>query len=399
MKKRVFIYFLLLLFGSYLFACTSFSCYSNEIWYGMNFDFPERELNFNIVTMNDTLDVFRMGFIEGEMLGFIYGYNENGVMSSSQLLYPEATNFPIPGEDEINIHEAWYYITHFYSNVELFEEYLTFGGVNGNGIRVFQAAPITLHNLNVDPAGNAFVLEPGSEENEITHIEDNILVMTNFRNYLFAGLPYTSVSGVGANRYIAAYENILNNFEDFSYAEAWQTLQVSMQSTGGYKTRCSTIFDPATNEIYVALDRDFNHIWRVRLDDGIIETYSGFSIYSSFSLDETGVSSYDLLDLVSSEENEIPANDIQLSNYPNPFNPTTSISFSVFDKNSKIDLSIFNVKGQKIKSLIKDNFPVGEHSIIWNGKDGEEKDVNSGIYFIRLLSGDYAQFKKTILLK
>lgn len=91
--------------------------------------------------------------------------------------------------------------------------------------------------------------------------------------------------------------------------------------------------------------------------------------------------------------------DNQLSNYPNPFNPSTTISFSIRE-NSKIILSIYNIKGQKIKTLIDDEIGKGNHSIIWNGVDEAGKPIGSGLYFYKLnVNGKTESVKKCLLVK
>ncbi len=90
--------------------------------------------------------------------------------------------------------------------------------------------------------------------------------------------------------------------------------------------------------------------------------------------------------------------DIQLSNYPNPFNPTTTIIFSIPEA-SKVDLSVYNIKGQKVKTLVNESIPAGEQSIIWNGRDSNGKRVGSGVYFYKMEAGDFQKVKKMILIK
>lgn len=90
---------------------------------------------------------------------------------------------------------------------------------------------------------------------------------------------------------------------------------------------------------------------------------------------------------------------LQLNNYPNPFNPTTSISFSIQDE-SNVELSIYNIKGQKIKSLANDDYSKGSHTINWNGDDEFSNPVSSGIYCYKLnVNGKTKAFKKCLLLK
>lgn len=88
-----------------------------------------------------------------------------------------------------------------------------------------------------------------------------------------------------------------------------------------------------------------------------------------------------------------------LNNYPNPFNPTTTIEFSI-QNNSQIELSVFNIKGQKVKTLINNDLIKGSHSISWNGDDKSGKSVSSGIYYYKLkINGKIEAVKKCLLLK
>ena len=104
------------------------------------------------------------------------------------------------------------------------------------------------------------------------------------------------------------------------------------------------------------------------------------------------------IDPVSVNPEIVPISNIQLSNYPNPFNPTTTISFSI-PTESKVDLSIYNIKGQKIKTLLSEQFSAGQHSVMWDGKDSNDKQVSSGIFLYKLKTGDFQQTKKMMLIK
>jgi len=99
-------------------------------------------------------------------------------------------------------------------------------------------------------------------------------------------------------------------------------------------------------------------------------------------------------------ENKIIVNTIpDLSNYPNPFNPSTTIRFSIWN-NSKIDLSIYNIKGQKIKTLTRNEYNKGIHSVIWHGDNESGQEVNSGIYFYKLnINSKTEMIKKCLLIK
>ncbi|NQV17307.1 MAG: T9SS type A sorting domain-containing protein [Armatimonadetes bacterium] len=104
--------------------------------------------------------------------------------------------------------------------------------------------------------------------------------------------------------------------------------------------------------------------------------------------------------LVSAEDFQLPVFDLQLSNYPNPFNPSTTISFNISRKDAKhAKIEIYNIKGQKIKTLLAGNLEKGTHSVIWNGMDSNNKPVASGIYFYKLSAGKETAMKKMLLLK
>ena len=91
--------------------------------------------------------------------------------------------------------------------------------------------------------------------------------------------------------------------------------------------------------------------------------------------------------------------DCKLSNHPNPFNPSTTIEFSI-QNDSEIDISIFNTKGQKIKTIINNGFTKGDHSIIWSGNDEFGNSVKSGIYFYKLKVNEKTEaVNKCLMLK
>lgn len=99
------------------------------------------------------------------------------------------------------------------------------------------------------------------------------------------------------------------------------------------------------------------------------------------------------------EFNYVCIDDYKLSNYPNPFNPSTNISFTL-PVNKKISLSIYNVKGQLVKNILANQqFAKGTHSVVWNGKDNYGNKVASGVYFTNLKFGNFSKTKKIMMLK
>lgn len=103
---------------------------------------------------------------------------------------------------------------------------------------------------------------------------------------------------------------------------------------------------------------------------------------------------YEWQNLVSAGEDVVPEI-VKLSNYPNPFNPSTTISFNIpIDK--RAELTIFNMKGQKVKKFSELR---NQNSVVWEGKNQQGNSVPSGIYFYKLETGKSTLQKKMILLK
>ncbi|MCB5247272.1 MAG: FlgD immunoglobulin-like domain containing protein [Candidatus Cloacimonetes bacterium] len=88
-----------------------------------------------------------------------------------------------------------------------------------------------------------------------------------------------------------------------------------------------------------------------------------------------------------------------LQNHPNPFNPSTSISFTISDPARAYALEIFNTRGQKVKTLASGFLAKGSHIAVWDGTDDNGRGVSSGIYHYRLSNGSQSQSKRMVLIK
>lgn len=86
-------------------------------------------------------------------------------------------------------------------------------------------------------------------------------------------------------------------------------------------------------------------------------------------------------------------------NYPNPFNPNTTIEFATSMKNAETNITIYNSKGEKVRTLINQTLPKGSHKVVWDGKDDNQNSVSSGIYIYKFRNGNIAKTKKMILTK
>ena len=79
--------------------------------------------------------------------------------------------------------------------------------------------------------------------------------------------------------------------------------------------------------------------------------------------------------------------------YPNPFNPTTTLSFAI-PVDSEVSLSIYNLQGREVSTLIDGNMDAGYHSVVWNADS-----YSSGVYFVKMVAGEFVNTQKLMLVK
>lgn len=98
------------------------------------------------------------------------------------------------------------------------------------------------------------------------------------------------------------------------------------------------------------------------------------------------------------DNNQIPSSFALHQNYPNPFNPVTTIRFDI-PKTSYVQLTVYNILGQKVKTLLNKQITLGIHKVNWNGLNDEGEQLSSGMYFYQITAGDFQTVKKLVLLK
>jgi hypothetical protein len=153
---------------------------------------------------------------------------------------------------------------------------------------------------------------------------------------------------------------------------------------------------------YTIIDNNMSEGWQLLTGDNIILIYST----DGSDLPETALFTYegDLLILesivaawngvaVMAENRLIPA-DYSLGNaYPNPFNPVTNITFAL-PEDGRVSLSIYNLQGRLVEELISGTMHAGYHRIVWNANQ-----YSSGMYFIKMQSGEFISNQKLMLVK
>jgi hypothetical protein len=129
--------------------------------------------------------------------------------------------------------------------------------------------------------------------------------------------------------------------------------------------------------------------------DWVFTTGAGGSVVPSFDTDTIGLKYSKVFDIHPGQIPEV----FELSqNYPNPFNPDTKIQFAVPTK-SYVNLTVYNIRGQKVRTLVDEELDVGWKSVTWDGKDDSGSEVASGIYLYKVVAGDFVESKKMMMLK
>ncbi|NIT59422.1 MAG: T9SS type A sorting domain-containing protein [Aliifodinibius sp.] len=94
----------------------------------------------------------------------------------------------------------------------------------------------------------------------------------------------------------------------------------------------------------------------------------------------------------------IPEKFTLYNNYPNPFNPTTTIRYDLAER-SKTSLSVYNIAGERIRTLVNDVQSAGSKSVVWNGRNDQGEIVGSGVYVYQIEADGTVKTKKMIFLK
>jgi len=109
---------------------------------------------------------------------------------------------------------------------------------------------------------------------------------------------------------------------------------------------------------------------------------------------------YDIVMLLTNDEAEVVVPEVTAlqGNFPNPFNPSTQIRFDLA-RAEHVTIEIFNIRGQRVKTLVNGEMEAGRHNIEWAGTDDRGRTVGSGIYFYSMKAGEYSSTRRMVLMK
>ena len=120
-----------------------------------------------------------------------------------------------------------------------------------------------------------------------------------------------------------------------------------------------------------------------------------------YSYDEYGLNPRSPEDMhfgVGVDDETVVASVAVKGNYPNPFNPTTTVAFDLAHP-GPVQLHVYNVRGQLVTTLVNDTLPAGNHTVSWQGRNSNGQSAASGLYFLRLQADGQTHMRKALLLK
>lgn len=250
--------------------CTSFAVYGQrKAVYGMNFDTDDIDLKLTINSYND-INSFYFSCLADHKYREVAGYNSEGLFICTQ-----AVKYG-PGFKSSCDENDWFAF-------DIFDEALRKTGKTSEAFEIFKKRVISyprnplypdlgLHTLIADKTGDARILEEGNDENIVTPIHNDFIIMTNFPNGDFKQANYDKVYGIGADRYICAHEYIHRNIHKFGVNEAFEVLG----KTGQDNTLCSIVYEPYENEIYISFKKDRIKKWKISINEKTIQSLDGF---------------------------------------------------------------------------------------------------------------------------
>lgn len=203
------------------------------------------------------------------------------------------------------------------------------------------------------------------------------------------------------------WENMIGG-PDYDYADvALQTSDGGYLLAGIIRPEEASFSSPGI----VKTDREGNREWEATFDDSLRRARfaqqtsdGGYILLGTTSLIGEGKQDTWLIKLRDSvptavqDQQQLPAAYQLTQNYPNPFNNSTTIRFSL-PSPERISLSIYNLTGQEVASLVSGSREAGEYTIHWDGTDDQGNELASGIYVYRLKSSAYEETKKLLLLR
>lgn len=238
--------------------------------------------------------------------------------------------------------------------------------------------------------GNYTLGDVNSLSIEVTATDANLNVASLTKNYQIAplakGLSYKNYSFNGeGSGYLLLSESVPENIP-----AGWKALGEAVEITvTGINERISLEANYQTDDL------DQSKIGVYRFESGQWKYLGGEGHDGQLS---TAIQNGKIAVFYNPDHVSVPTEFALENNYPNPFNPTTTIRYAVpFD--SKVSLKVYNILGQEVRSLVNGFKPIGRYQVMWDGRNNSGSLVSSGVYLYRMEAGKFIQTRKMLLVK
>jgi hypothetical protein len=200
------------------------------------------------------------------------------------------------------------------------------------------------------------------------------------------------------------------NLSNFLFAQLDFYLKAALIPGDSLFVEVSTDYGETWNSVWYFARSSFSfRLQSIDLSAFTGEGMDDVQIRFTLSSDDEGVGNGVSIDDISIIVSELPLaiedSDITLpltydlkQNYPNPFNPSTTIQYSI-PKTEQVELIIYTITGEKVKTMVSDKVEAGHHSIQWNGDNDQGRSVASGVYIYRIKTKGFTRSMKMLFLK
>ncbi|MDZ4181922.1 MAG: carboxypeptidase regulatory-like domain-containing protein [Candidatus Cloacimonadaceae bacterium] len=246
-------------------------------------------------------------------------------------------------------------------------------------------------------------LSPGNEGNEASWalLTPDAITVTNLIDTGWAQLPNgnyrwavkaTYTAGVTS---VPSFSNVINKFQETGMIAGVVRRQNTTPIVGATVTAGG--YSATTNNAgaYTIVAAVGTYSVTASATGFISQTVENVVV----SANQTSTVNFTMIPGSSNEDDVIPVNATALNgNYPNPFNPETTISYAIKEAGA-VCIEIYNVKGQLIRTLVNEHQNTGHYKVVFDGKDARGKAISSGIYFYRMKTDNFIDTKKMILMQ
>jgi hypothetical protein len=244
---------------------------------------------------------------------------------------------------------------------------------------------------------------------DVVNVEDFEVVSVSPPRVKISNVTSFSEWGIGSEEYdplpieLSSFTAAVNNDSNNAYVEvSWITeTEANLLGFKIYRNTSSDLSEAKeiSNSIIPGTNTSLTTEY-IFFDEEVVTGVDYFYWLNSIDLDLTAVF-YGPIAITLQEEEEVitPVYETALiRNYPNPFNPDTTIEYSLREETA-VALQIYNLKGQLVKILVSGIQKAGKYEIFWDGLDSQGKETATGIYFYRLLTDHYDQMNKMMMMK